>query len=91
MAIATRASGVCDVGEVDGCSQGYTRGGRLGSRVLLEQGRYNGFRPEDVTLGLTDSVCAPVVDSQCTNITRLIWDCRRGRFAATVPPRQRAQ
>lgn len=84
---ADRTRGVITAGG----TKEYTLSGCLGSSFLFEQGRYDGFRPEDVTLFLTDSVCAPVVDSQCTNVTRLMRDFRLGRFAAAVPPRQRAR
>jgi hypothetical protein len=50
LAIATRASGVCDVGERGVCDEVYALGGRPGYSFLFEQGRYDGFSPEDVAL-----------------------------------------
>src|SRR5262249_23116362 len=62
LAIATRTSGVCDVGERSVCDEVYARGGRPGYSFLFEQGRYDGFSPEDVALFLTitGEVCAAV-------------------------------
>jgi hypothetical protein len=64
LAIATRASGVSDMGERGVCYEVYTLGGRPGYSLLFEQGRYDGFSPEDVTLFLTitGEVCAAVAD-----------------------------
>jgi hypothetical protein len=93
MAIATRASGVCDVGEVGVCYAVYTLGGRPGYSFLFEKGRYDGFSPEDVAMFLTvtDTVCPTVADYQFTNVMRLLRDFRLGRFAEAFPPRQRAR
>ena len=87
LALATRASGVCDVGERGVCYEVYELGGRPGYSFLFEQGRYDGFSPEDVALFLTitGEVCAVVSDYQFTNVTRLQRDWAQGRFAAAFP------
>lgn len=89
LAIATRASGVCDAGERAVCYEVYELGGRPGYSFLFEQGRYDGFSPEDVALFLTitGEVCVTVADYQFTNVMRLSRDVARGRFAAAFPPR----
>jgi len=89
LAIATRASGLCDVGERGVCYEVYELGGRPGYSFLFEQGRYDGFSPEDVALFLTitGEVCTAVADYQFTNVTRLSRDCPQGRFAPAFPPR----
>ena len=88
LAIATRASGVCDVGERGVCYEVYALGGRPGYSFLFEQGRYDGFSPEDVALFLpiTGEVCAAVAAYQFTNVTRLQRDWAQGRFATAFPP-----
>ena len=88
LALATRASGVCDVGERGVCYEVYDLGGRPGFSFLFEQGRYDGFSPEDVALFLTiiGEVCAAVADYQFTNGIRLQRDWAQGRFAAAFPP-----
>ena len=87
IAVAHRESGVCDVGERGVCYEVYALGGRPGYRFLFEQGRYDGFSPEDVALFLTvlGEVCAAVADYQFTNVTRLQRDWAQGRFAAAFP------
>ena len=89
LAIATRASGVCDVGERGVCFEVYTLGGRPGFSFLFEQGRYDGFSPEDVAmfLTITGEVCTAVADYQFINVTRLSRDFAQGRFAPAFPPR----
>jgi hypothetical protein len=80
LAIAARASGVCD--EV------YALGGRPGDSFLFEQGRYDGFSPEDVArfLAITGEVCAAVAAYQFTTVTRRQRDWAQGRCAAAFPP-----
>ena len=80
LAIATRASGVCD--EV------YALAGRPGYRFLFAQGRSDGCSPEDVALVLTitGEVCAAVAEYQFTTVTRLQRDWAQGRCAAAFPP-----
>ena len=87
LAIATRASGVCDVGERGVCDDVYARGGRPGYSFLFEQGRSDGFSPEDVArfLTITGEVCAAVAEYQFTTVTRLQRDWAQGRFAAALP------
>ena len=89
LAIATRASGVCDVGERGVCDEVYALGGRPGYSFIFEKGRYDGFSPEDVALFLTitGEVCTAVADYQFINVTRLSRDFAQGRFAPAFPPR----
>ena len=89
LALATRASGVCDASERGVCYEVYALGQRPGYSFLFEHGRYDGFSPEDVTifLTITGEVCAAVADYQLTNVTQLARDFKRGRFAAAFPPR----
>ena len=89
LALATRASGVCDVGERGVCYEVYALGGRPGYSFLFAQGRSDGFSPEDVALFLTiiGEVCTAVADSQFFNVTRLSRDFAQGRFAPAFPPR----
>lgn len=93
LAIATRQSGVCDVGERGVWYQVYTLGGRPGYSFILEKGRFDGFSPEDVEMFLTvtETVCPTVADYQFTNVMRLMRDFRLGRFAEAFPFRQRAR
>jgi hypothetical protein len=87
LAIATRASGVCDVGERGVCYEVYALGGRPGYSFLFAQGRYDGFSPADVALFLTitGKVCAAVAAYQFTNVVQLSRDFAQGRFAAAFP------
>jgi hypothetical protein len=87
LALATRASGVCDVGERGVCYEVYALGGRPGYSFLFAQGRYDGFSPEDVArfLTITGEVCAAVAEYQFTTVTRLQRDWAQGRFAAAFP------
>jgi hypothetical protein len=89
LAIATRASGVCDVGERGVCYEVYALGGRPGYSFIFDKGRYDGFSPEDVALFLTitGEVCTAVADYQFINVTRLSRDFVQGRFAPAFPPR----
>jgi len=91
VAIATRASGVCDVGEVGVRYEVYTLGNHPGYSFIFERGRYDGFSPEDVEmfLSVTHTVCDKVADYQFTNVTRLLRDFCLGRFVAAFPPRSR--
>ena len=88
LAIATRASGVCDGGERGVCDEVDARAGGPGYSFLFEQGRYDGFSPEDVArlLTITGEVCAAVAAYQFTNVTRLQRDWAHGWFAAAFPP-----
>jgi hypothetical protein len=89
LAIATRASGVCDAGERGVCYEVYALGGRPGYSFIFDKGRYDGFSPEDVVmfLTITGEVCTAVADYQFTNVTRLSRDFAQGRFAPAFPPR----
>lgn len=87
LALATRASGVCDVGERGVCYEVYELGGRPGYSFLFEQGRYDGFSTEDVALFLTitGEICAAVADYQFTNVVRLSRDVAQGRVCRGLP------
>jgi hypothetical protein len=87
LAIASRTSGVSDVGERGVCYEVYTLCGRPGYSFLFEQGRYDGFSPEDVALFLTitGDVCTAVADDRFTNVVQLSRDFAQGRFAAAFP------
>lgn len=89
LALATRASGVCDTGERGVCYEVSTLGGRPGSSVLCERGRSDGFSPEDIArcLTITGEVCVAVADDPCTTVVRLQRDGDQGRCAAAFPPR----
>jgi hypothetical protein len=89
LAIATRASGVSNVGERGVCYEVYTLGGRPGYSFIFEKGHYDGFRPEDVALFLTitGEVCTAVADYQFINVTRLSRDFAQGWFVPAFPPR----
>ena len=89
LAIAKRASGVCDAGERGVCYEIYTLGGRPGYAFIFEKGAYDGFSPEDVDLFLTvtDTVCSTIADYQFTDVGRLRRNFEQGRFAEAFPPR----
>ena len=89
LAIAKRASGVCEAGERGVCYEVYELGGRPGYAFIFEKGGYDGFSQEDVELFLTvtDTVCATITSYQFTNVTRLRRDFEQGRFAEAFPPR----
>ncbi len=87
LAVAKRVSGVCDPGEVGVCYEVYRLDGRAGYSFLFENGRYDGFSPEEVEmfLDLTGRVCEAVADYQFQNVIKLTRDHRAGRFAAAFP------
>ena len=94
---AERTTGVCEAGERGVCDEAYTlpdgKGGRRpGWSFLFEQGRYNGFSPDDVELILeiTGEICPDVADYEFTSVLRLRADFHRGRFAPAFQPEQRA-
>ena len=79
------------------CDEAYTlpdgKGGRRpGWSFLFEQGRYDGFSPDDVALILeiTGEVCPEVADYEFTSVLRLRADFQRGRFAPAFQPERRA-
>ena len=95
--IAKRTTGVCDVGERGVCYEAYTlpdgKGGRRpGWSFLFEQGRHDGFSPDEVELMLeiTGELCPDVADYEFTSVLCLISDFHRGRFAPAFQPEQRA-
>ena len=87
LAVAKRASGVCDAGEVGVCYEVYQLAGRTGYSFIFESGRYDGFSPGDIQmfLDLTGRVCEAVADYRFRNVTQLMRDFRAGRFAAAFP------
>ena len=89
LALATRVSGVSNVGERGVCDEVYTLSGRPGYHFIFAKGRYDGLSPEDVALFLTitGEVCTAVADDQFINVTRLSRDVAQGRFVPAFPPR----
>lgn len=89
IAIAKRASGVCDVGERGVCYELYELGGRPGYSFIFEQGRSDGFSPCDIDMFLTvtEEVCQVVVGYPFKNVLRLKRDFDQGRFAPAFTPR----
>ena len=95
--IAERTTGVCEARERGVCDEAYTlpdeQGGRRpGWSFLFEQGRYDGFSPDEVEviLEVTGELCREVADDEFQSVMRLRSDFRRGRFAPAFPPEQRA-
>src|SRR5438093_1246992 len=90
IAIATRHSGVCDVGECGVCYEIYELGGRPGYSFIFEHGRCDGFSPEAVAMfrEVTPMVCHTVVDYQFRNVTRLLRDFAHGRCAEAFPSQE---
>ena len=86
IAIATRTTGVCDIGERGVCYEVYVLGGRPGYSFIFASGRYDGFSPDEVAamLMITGDVCVSVRDYQFTNVTQLDRDFRRGVFAEAL-------
>jgi hypothetical protein len=79
------------------CDEAYTlpdgKGGRRpGWSFLFEQGRYDGFSPDEVELILevTGEVCQEVTDYEFRSVMRLMEDFRRGYFAPAFQPERRA-
>ena len=87
IAIARRASGVCDLGETGVCYEVYELAGRPGYSFIFERGRHDGFSPEDVEMFLhvTNMIAPGVVGYEFRNVTRLILDSEEGRFADAFP------
>lgn len=97
IAIATRRTGVCDLGERGVCYEVYdmldapVRNNavpRPGYSFIFQSGRYDGFSPDDVRLALTltGEVCASVVGYRFTNVMRLVRDYEDGVFKAAIGP-----
>jgi hypothetical protein len=59
---------------------------------LFEQGRYDGFSPDEVErmLEITGELCPDVADYELTHVLRLISDFYRGHFASAFQPKWRA-
>jgi len=87
IAIATLASGVCDVGETGVCYEVCELADRPGYSFIFERGRYDGFSLEDVEMFLhvTDRVAPGIEGYEFRNVTRLLQDFREGRFADAFP------
>jgi len=85
--VATRRSGVCDVGEPGVCYEVYELDGRPGWSFIFRSGRYDGFSPEDVDLFLhvTGMVCRPVAGYRFRNTLRLTQDFHAGLFDPAFP------
>ena len=95
IAIATRTTGVCDVGERGVCYDVYelldapvrdNASTRPGYSFIFQSGRYDGFSPDDVRLALTltGEVCADVADYEFTNVVQLARDFEAGVFDAAL-------
>jgi hypothetical protein len=59
---------------------------------LFEQGRYDGFSPDEVELILevTGELCPDLADYEFQSVMHLTADFHRGRFAPAFQPEQRA-
>jgi hypothetical protein len=83
IAVAMRTTGVCEVGEVGVCYEVYELVNRPGYSFIFEQGRHDGFSPDEVDMMLspTGGVCPVVADYKFSNVGQLIVDYHRGCFA----------
>jgi hypothetical protein len=83
LAIATRQTGVCDVGEVGVCYEVYELSRRPGYSFIFEGGRYDGFSPDEVErfLKLPNVHCLKVSGYEFRNVLKLCADFRAGVFA----------
>lgn len=81
IAVATRQTGVCDVGERGVCYEVYELEARPGYSFIFERGRYDGFSDDEAraALSLTGEVCA-LLDYRFTNVLQLQRDFQRGVF-----------
>jgi hypothetical protein len=93
IAVATRRTGVCDVGERGVCYEVYARSRRAdgdddpsGYSFLFASGRFDGFSTDEVRamLTLTGEVCPDVMDYRFRNVVQLCDDFDRGRFTAAL-------
>ncbi len=87
IAVATKATGVCFLGEIGVCYEVYELEGRPGYSFIFETGRHDGFSPDDVALFLdvTGRVCEAVAGYAFENVGKLARDFDAGRFAAAFP------
>lgn len=87
VAVATRQTGVCEVGEPSVCYEVYELGGRPGYSFIFRSGRYDGFSPDevDMMLQVTGTVCRAVASYQFKNVTRLARDFEAGVFVPAFP------
>ena len=85
--VATRRTGVCDVGEPGVCYEVYELGGRPGYSFIFRSGRYDGFSPDEVEqfLQVTDQVCRATAGYQFRNVNQLARDFEAGLFAPAFP------
>ncbi len=88
IAIAKRPAGVANTGERGICYELYDISGRPGYSFLFENGGYDGFSPDDVTLclGVTNRVIPSLATYRFSNVGTLVRDFQNGRFAAAFHP-----
>lgn len=68
------------------CYEIYTLEGRPGYSFIFEKGDFDGFSPRDVEtfLEVFDLVVPSVTTYTFTNVSRLVQDYRKGRFAEAL-------
>lgn len=94
--VAKRHTAVCEIGEVGVCYECYSIADRPGWSFIFQQGRYDGFSPNEVDtmLHVTGQVCPAVTSYKFHNVARLSKDYEAGYFnsafmmvpAAPMPP-----
>ena len=86
LAVATRTTGVCKVGERGVCYEVYRLDGRPGYSFIFQNGGYDGFSPHEVDtmLRLTGEVAPSVAGYRFENVMRLEMDYARGLFAEAL-------
>lgn len=84
IAVATRTTAICQMGEIGVCYEVYTLDNRPGYSFIFEHGGYDGFSPNDVAtmLIVTGHTSEPVANYHFRNAGQLIRDYEAGRFAA---------
>lgn len=87
VAVATRQTGVCEVGEPGVCYEVYELDGRPGYSFIFASGRYDGFSLDevDMMLHVTGTVCQPVSGYRFKNVLRLKRDFQAGFFDPAFP------
>ena len=90
LAVAKRDSAICSDGERAVCYDVYDLEGRPGYAFIFERGGFDGFSPRDVETFLEPlNVLVPsVAGYSFANVSRLVQDYRRGRFAEALEMRQ---
>src|SRR5205823_6234917 len=78
--LAKCTTGVCDPGEVGVCYEVYTLDNRPGYSFIFEQGRYDGFSPDEVTamLEVTGRTCDVIASYEFHNVQQLCRDYDAG-------------